>query len=673
MSTMACMRKFAAALAAAPSPGAVNKAMAKSMGQKVKDVIVSMWYFSLLSGLRTHVVNASSSAIHALWNVPERALAAQVSKVRRAVTGSREGVEDGEATALLFGALSSSKDAFRLAGRAWMDNQGSTPFSKIGANTEPALSAKNFGFRAPANHTQSMVNIGLDYMGAALGLPGRALMASDEFFRVVASGMEMRALAMREGRQMGLTGQPLAQYIEATLRNVSSELGTAKTAAAGSKNPAKLQLSAQAKKFHEGAQSFANDVTFTAPLGELGRGIQSLTNKSLIARVALPFVSTPINLLKQAQRRTPLALASSEVRAQIAKGGAEADLAIARMSLGTMAMGAMASLAWEGLVTGSGPSDPQMRAVWLQTKQPFSVKIGETWYSYNRADPFGMFLGAAASYAEISGHLSDADMMEVVGAVAIATADSVMSKTWMQGPAQMLDAVMEPDRYGEVWLRRNAGTFLVPTAVSQFVDGGIPFAIDPDPNWREVQTLYDALIARIPGFSKELPTVRNVWGQKIFTETAAPWEVLSPVYHYAEKDRPIDEWIIDNKVTIAKPGRVKNGVEMSPFEYERYQELVGTHSYNGLPNLYDQLNAMVEGKGPNAAMWANATDGPEGGRALIVKNMLMSYRELAWATLLQEKPELRRRVELRAREQGEALRTTIADPQAGKQPTIGVR
>ena len=49
----------------------------------------------------------------------------------------------------------------------------------------------------------------------------------------------------------------------------------------------------------------------------------------------LPFVRTPVNIARYAFERTPFAPLVGQWRADIAAGGARADLALARMSTGT--------------------------------------------------------------------------------------------------------------------------------------------------------------------------------------------------------------------------------------------------------------------------------------------------------------------------------------------------
>jgi hypothetical protein len=148
-------------------------------------------------------------------------------------------------------------------------------------------------------------------------------------------------------------------------------------------------------------------------------------------------------------------------------------------------------------------------------------------------------------------------------------------------------------------------------------------------------------------------------------------DIISPIFKFGEKDRPIDDWIVENRVVIRLPSPTRNGVKMDPWEYERFQELAG----NGVKDpstgmgLYDTMDAFARGTHPTLQrMWDNATDGPEGGKAAVLKNTMEAFRNIAWATLLQERPELKARYEARLTEQGQALQETILHPRAGRDP-----
>ena len=71
------------------------------------------------------------------------------------------------------------------------------------------------------------------------------------------------------------------------------------------------------------------------PLAQLGRDLQSLLNKSAPAKIILPFIRTPTNLLKMGfVERTPLGFVVKKIREEFAAGDERAQLARARMTFG---------------------------------------------------------------------------------------------------------------------------------------------------------------------------------------------------------------------------------------------------------------------------------------------------------------------------------------------------
>ena len=122
-----------------------------------------------------------------------------------------------------------------------------------------------------------------------------------------------------------------------------------------------------------------------------------MANKLPGVKLIVPFIRTPTNILKFAMERTPLAPIMKSVRADILAGGARRDTALARISMGSMAMAVTASYAAQGVITGGGPSDPALKShLYNQGWQPYSVKIGDKYYAYGRLEPLGMMMGLAA-------------------------------------------------------------------------------------------------------------------------------------------------------------------------------------------------------------------------------------------------------------------------------------
>ena len=73
---------------------------------------------------------------------------------------------------------------------------------------------------------------------------------------------------------------------------------------------------------------------------------------------------------------------------------ARRDLALGKLIAGSMAMAVSADLVMSGSITGAGPTNPKMRNIMRATGwQPYSIKVGDKYYAYNRLDPVGALLG----------------------------------------------------------------------------------------------------------------------------------------------------------------------------------------------------------------------------------------------------------------------------------------
>ena len=68
-------------------------------------------------------------------------------------------------------------------------------------------------------------------------------------------------------------------------------------------------------------------------------------------------------------------------------------LPLARITTGSLLIATAADMAMSGIVTGRGPSDRRERqAMERGGWQPYSIKVGDRYFAYNRLDPIGMSL-----------------------------------------------------------------------------------------------------------------------------------------------------------------------------------------------------------------------------------------------------------------------------------------
>lgn len=321
-------------------------------------------------------------------------------------------------------------------------------------------------------------------LGEAVRTPFRLLGAADAFFRVTNERGEAYALATREAVKEGFN--PATREF----RDRVAELAM---------NP----TDKMAEQISDAGVRF----TFNAPLGEKGRAVQQ-TIRKLHLEWAVPFVQTPANVAKEMMRLTPGAPIVKEWRDAIAKGGAEADKAVAEMVIGTAVGTAVFSFALSGNISGQGDPDPKKRATQMAAGwQPYSIKIGDTWYSYQRLQPVGTLIGMAADAAAVWEHAGEEESDKIPKILSTAFANAITNQTFLQGVTNLVNAISDPQRFGPKFVQNMAAS-AVPAVVGQT-------AAMLDPYQREVYSVLDAIQNRIPGAREGLMPKRDPYGEPI--------------------------------------------------------------------------------------------------------------------------------------------------------------
>jgi hypothetical protein len=613
-------RKAAKLVAAFEHPAQLANYARGASRATTRDMLFEAWINGLLSGPTTHAVNVTSNALVALWQVPERLLAAGI----RQLTGG-QGVELGEATSQMFGLVQGAKDGLRTAAKVLRTGVPEDQMTKIEALRHRAITGANLKLEQGGIAARAV-----DFIGELVRVPGRALMTEDTFFKSVGYRMELNARAWRQAVGEGLEGDALARRMQELIASP----------------PRDLEMAATDASLYQ---------TFTAPLGKAGRGLTSFASAPF-GRVILPFIRTPVNIMKFVGERTPLAPAMQQVRDDIAAGGARRDLALARISAGSLIMAVSAELSGQGLITGGGPTDPAMRAALRRTGwQPYSIKVGDTYHSFNRLDPLGMTLGLAADITEILGQVEDADAETLGAAGVMAVRNNLVSKTYLNGIADLVEifASVSPElgaNKAEQWLRRMAGT-VVPAAAAT-VERVV------DPTLREVDSVVQSIRSRVPGYSDELPPRRNIWGEPIVLQGGLGPDIMSPIYTTeADAGTPIDAEIVEHQVPIRMPARAMEGVDLTQQEYDALVRLAGNELKDPSTGLgaRETLDAIVSGNHALSDAYANATGGPDGGKALIIRQTVNAFREMARHQIQQDFPELRAAITAHRAEAAQAL------------------
>lgn len=507
--------------------------------------IVEAWKASILSGPVTHMANVIGNGVFAAMRAPIDLVAAGFGMLH-----------GGERVALM-------EPAARLAGLLQGSVDGARLFATVMRTGEQP--GKSEQFRSAISGVK----------GEIIRLPFRFLSAEDAMFSAMNKRGEAYSLAVREATKEGLN--PLSREFRERVASLVDN-PTAKMAKA---------IEAAGDRF-----------TFNTPLGEKGQALQNFVRKAHL-EWAVPFIRTPANILKEMARMTPLAPLVKEWRADIKAGGAARDKALAELTIGTGISAAVFMYALEGNISGAGDPDPgkrrtQMAAGW----QPYSVKVGDTWYNYQRIQPLGTMMGMAADVAEVWDHLTPEESDKVPKMVAVAFANAVTNQTALQGITSIIQVLADPGRYGPKYIQQWAGS-VVPNIIAQ------PTAM-LDPVVREVNGMVDAIKARIPGMREGLLPKRDVFGEVV--ETKERLGAVSPVTETKASDDKVRTEMArlglsaaeaPKKVHIGRGSGKLGDVKLEPEQRDRFAEVGGKLAHDVLADIvngpgWDELPDLVK-------------------------------------------------------------------------------
>ncbi|MBL9068094.1 MAG: hypothetical protein JNN10_17565, partial [Sphingopyxis sp.] len=528
-------------------PANLNRFVEKVSKPGFSDRAQEIWYNYLLSGPQTHAVNILSNAMTAMAQIPEHALAAGIGATRRALgREATDRVMFSEVGARSLGMLQGAKEGIREFARAFRTGEASDFVTKMESQTQKAVPG---------------------IKGEVLRVPTRLLTAEDEFFKAIARRMELSGLAVRQAAKEGRRGQEARDRAAELLVNPTDEM-------------------------MEKVLDYGRYLTFQRPLGTGLAGIVSRgTQEVPWLKAILPFVRTPTNLIKFGAERSPLAPMVKEWRNDFAAGGARRDLAIAKVMVASGIGAVIADYAANGIVTGSRPSDDnQYRLKMAGGWQPYSIKIGDQYYSYRRLDPFAMTIGTAADLATMGDGMTDKQRDKGAALWTASLIANLASRTWLTGLTDALDALNDPERHSDNFIKRLVGSATVPTGSAQI-------ARLVDPTMRETPDIASYMASRIPGQSDSLFPKRDVWGRPIVAEGGVGPDIVSPVWTSTDKKDPVTNEALRVGATISQP---KQG-ELTPEQYDRLLEVSGSVGHKWIGQLittpeYRSLDAEAQAK-----------------------------------------------------------------------------
>lgn len=435
----------------------------------------------------------------------------------------------------------------------------------------PALSSRLFA--DPNTPTAQAV----DFMGKAIRLPFRAMLAGDEFAKATVAQMETRRLAARQAFLAIDNGVPVDQAIDGMV----------------------MQIANPDAKILQRVDDSVKEATFQSDMGQIGNTMLMVRNRlGPVGTVLAPFVKTVVNVEKELFKRTPFAPVMKEVRDELAAGGARRQMALGKMAMGSSLMGWMMYETLDGNISGAGPTDPKRREFLRQTNpgwQPFSIKMGDKWVSYAGLEPIGGLIGMAATLAEVGSVYAkddDSDWTDLMLYAALVPFKYVGELPFMSGMANLTSLIEELKRdptgerasaaankfFGGIAQNFPAGMVPIPTPGGALIRQ-IETTIDPtqrqvrvDPSLPADEKYFDFLYRTWAAktFSSGAPT-RNVWGKEVQQDVGAIYWIL-PFYRKESELDTIDKKIVDlaritGKQPISLPERNVANIAMNDAEY----------------------------------------------------------------------------------------------------------
>jgi hypothetical protein len=441
------------------------------------------------------------------------------------------------------------------------------------------------------------------------------------------------------------------------------------------------------------ATFLAKEVTLQADsrggmFGDAAEVIKSGVKRFPPARLFLPFVSTPINALFYAgDRLVAPAQAISYLIGEVTnshgamvkvgeklgfpaktmdwlknnhsrmyKDLSSGDPAIVADAKGRAATGAAMiglgyTLAMGGIVTGHGPKNREERITWIAAgNQPYSVRVGDTWFSYSRLDPLSTMLGSVADLFMAAQYTRDDEealdqLTYAMNALWFSTTNNLTNKSYLQGFKSFLEMItgQDPSRF-QKWTKQ------------QVAGGWMPFgsavgtlANTIDPTRRSVDAdfmdgILDSVVNRIPGLSTNEP-VRDAFGKPILRADQLGPDVLSPIATTAVKNDIISKEFEALGRSFNAPSKMQQGLDLTKIDigpnrtaYGRFQELAGEVRIGGR-NLEEAMQELLTSARYQQAS-AYSTDMVESPRVYMVRALFSKYRQRAFRQLKKESPVL---------------------------------
>lgn len=471
--------------------------------------------------------------------------------------------------------------------------------------------------------------------------PGRALMASDDFFKSLAARYRMNSRSMYEAISHAADDADVDMLFKKYIENYSKGIDPQ----TGRILDPDLLTYAERITFQQDPGSFINSISNAIDQAPMGLG-----------KLFIPFVRTPANLLGYGLEHVPgihkVIRSLGDTLEAAEKSG---DMLLVaeikgRQATGAMLTSSMVMLALATDVTGNLPFDKNERVAWKEEgRPPYSIKVGNKWVSYASLEPVNSMLSIVADTMRLV-KIGGADAASnVMRQLAYSIMAAYTEKSFLAGLSS-LGQMLDPRNLNDP----SAMQFVINSANNYLPYAGLrrSFANALDPYLKETRSELDRmLVAAAPGYGKDLPSVTSwVTGKKLNSIAGGIYNAVSPIRLYDVNTDPV----VKKLTEIGYPSNivVKTGINSIQLEPESREKLAQILYKSGLSKKLAALfkdpswQRMAEnwkGRPINPQLIiGDPEDSPPHIRE--VRKIISAYKTRALATLFEQDPKYRAQV-----------------------------
>ena len=437
-----------------------------------EDWLTLVRYNSMLTSPNTHIINTASNFQGTGILAPiEKTVLGGVDFLRAKATGTERRYLAGEGKEFAKGYYGALRDAsFRFAdvmkGKVLSGNPDVRNLPLTKAGTKARLVERT------------------------LDVPLRLLEATDQFFQTLTTKGVERSLAYRASKGVKA---PNAQ--------------------------ATAIKEAQKRLFRQDTGEKGQGIVLGA-MDEVTNAIMSFRNSKNVvvrnlARFTLPFVKTPMNIIKQGVEYSPLGV--TNLIGNTAKQEAITKIIIgSSIGLGTAILTSSDRLSWGEPIDQDKKNEYRAAGI-----QPYSVRIGDTWVSYSKLHPalaMNMALVAAVRDSLDNGKIEDSQAEKILQGLSNWW-QFYADQSYLKSVGDMISSG-RGDVEGKGRILANYAQQLVPFRallgwVTRIID---PYQRKSDPDAGFVTQQLQQFMTQIPGLSQQVPARVNSLGNPIETQ-----------------------------------------------------------------------------------------------------------------------------------------------------------